>query len=169
MLKGEINSTFAEVASTFNATQLPPPAVRTAQFCNNVDTCTLAARSSALLRPLHSFSSPSSLPSTSLVYPSNGTDSVRFRRPSTTHANCGRTPMLLEQLRFPLYNSTTRTFSPSMLGSSRAEARAHLRSLRLTRVFKLQPQTRDTIAWFVAYTYPPALMCLVIGAVGIAG
>ena len=37
-LSGQINSTFSEVASSFNAAQLPLPAVRTVQFCNNVDT-----------------------------------------------------------------------------------------------------------------------------------
>jgi len=37
-LRSQITSIFSEVASTFNAAQLPLPAARTVQFCNNVDT-----------------------------------------------------------------------------------------------------------------------------------
>jgi len=46
------------------------------------------------------------------------------------------------------------TFTDKALGSRTSRF--------LARVFRLQPRTRDTIAWFIAYTtHPPALMCFI--------
>ena len=142
-LKGENKCTFTGVASTFNAAPLPLPAVRTVQFCNNVDTSTLAVRWFTLLRPQHSSSSDSSLLLHWSMHSSNGTDSARFRRRSTRYANSGRTLSLLEQLPFPLSNSPTRTFSHSTLSSSMPSARAQPASLPRFSGCRLKPKTQS--------------------------
>ena len=169
-VKGEINSTFADVASSFNAAQLPLPAVRTVQFCNNVDTSIV----DDIGGPLVQIAQTSAFILIGLV--------VLF-----AVAN-----VLLEWYRFRLVQATTNEIREQWTDPA-APRTTSLPTLQLTdeniltlnaqleqtvgtrtsgflaRVFKLQPQTRDTLAWFIAYTtYPPALMCLLIGAVGIA-
>jgi len=68
---------------------------------------------------------------------------AKFRRRSTRYANSGRTPRLLEQLRFPLSNSPTRTFSHSTLSSSRPSAPAQLASLPGFSGCSRKPETQS--------------------------
>ena len=129
-LKGEINSTFAEVASTLNAAQLPLPAVRTVQLCNNVDTSIVDDIGGPLVR----IAQTSVLGVVVVVPHVNAVvEWHRFRRFQGTYANSGRTT------RLPLSDSPTRSFPHSMLSSSRPSARAQLASL--TGFFRLQSQT----------------------------
>jgi hypothetical protein len=169
-LKGEINSTFAEVASTFNAAQLPLPAVRTVQFCNNVDTSIVDDIGGPLVR----IAQTSALILIGLVIVVAVGNALvewyRFRQVQKTIDE------IREQWTDPAAPRTTSLPTLQLTDHNILTLNAQLEqglgtrtSGFLARVFKLQPQTRDTIAWFIAYTtYPPALMCLVIGAVGIA-
>ena len=161
-LKGEITSTFT--TSSRLSTRLSPLCQRfepssSAIMSTPLSSTTLAARWFTLLRPQHS---ESSLLLHWSMHLSNGNDSADFRGRPTRYANSGRTPQLLEQLPFPLSNSPTRSFSHSMLSSSRPSARAQLASLPGFSGCSCKPET-----WSHGL-YPPALMCLLIGTVGIA-
>ena len=169
-VKGEINSTFSEVASNFNAAQLPLPAVRTVQFCNNVDTSIVDDIGGPLVR----IAQTSAFILIGLVVLFAVVNVLiewyRFRRVQTTINE------IREQWTDPAAPRTTSLPTLQLTNENILTLNAQLEqtlgtrtSGYLARVFKLQPQTRDTVAWFIAYTtYPPALMCLLIGAVGIA-
>ena len=130
-LKGEINSTFTEVASTFGAAQLPLPVVRTIQFCNNVNTSFV----DDIGGPLVHIAQTSAFILIGLVVVLALVNSLvewyRFCKVQETIDEIRRTPWLLEQLRFPLSNSPTRTFSHSIFISSRPSARAQLAGFHL--------------------------------------
>jgi hypothetical protein len=169
-LKGEINSTFAEVASTFNAAQLPLPAVRTVEFCNNVDTSIVDDIGGPLVR-IAQTSAFILIGLVVLVAVLNAlVEWYRFRKVQVTIEE------IREQWTDPSAPRTTSLPTLQLTDENILTLHAQLEQALGTRtagffarVFKLQPQTRDTIAWFIAYTtYPPALMCLLIGAVGIA-
>ena len=96
-LKGQISTTFADVASTFNAPQLPLPAIRT------VDTSIV----DHIDRPLVHIAETTALILLALVILVAVTSALvewsTFRKPSTPYANSGPTPLLLGQLLFPLF------------------------------------------------------------------
>ena len=169
-LKGEINSTFAGVTSTFNAAQLPLPAVRTVQFCNNVDTSIV----DDIGNPLVHIAQTSAFILIALVVVVAVVNALiewyRFRKVQRTIDE------IRAQWTDPTAPRTTSLPTLQLTDENILTLHAQLEQALgthtagfLARVFKLQPQTRDTIAWFIAFTtYPPALMCLLIGAVGIA-
>ena len=169
-VKGEINSTFSDVASTFNAAQLPLPAVRTVQFCNNVDTSIV----DDIGGPLVHIAQTSAFILIGLVVLVAVVNVLiewyRFRQVQATIDE------IREQWTDPSAPQTTSLPTLQLTDENILTLNAQLEQTLGTRtsgflakVFRLQPQTRDTFAWFIAYTtYPPALMCLLIGAVGIA-
>jgi len=149
------HSTRSRAKSTAHSPKSPRLSTRPSSLCQRFEpsssaimltplsSTTLAARWFALLRPQHSSSSDSSFLLHSSMHSSNGTDSAKFRRRSTRSANSGRTPRLLEQLRFPLSNSPTRTFSHSTLSSSRPSAHVQLASLPGFSGCSRKPETRS--------------------------
>jgi len=135
------STAFSEVASSFNAAQLPLSAVRTVQFCNNVDD---------IGRPLVRIAETTALVLLGLVIAfaigSALVEWYRFRQVqklSRTYANSGQTPPLLEELRFPPSSLPTRTFLPSTPSSSRVSALAHPGSLQGFSSCSPRPATRS--------------------------
>jgi len=169
-LKGEINSTFADVASTFNAAQLPLPAVRTVQFCNNVDTSIVDDIGGPLVRIAQTTAFILIGLVVAVALASALIEWYRFRQVQKTIDDVRELwtdPNAPRATSLPTLQLTDENILT--LHAQLEQGLGTRTSAFLARIFKLQPQTRDTIAWFIAYTtYPPALMCLVIGAVGIA-
>jgi len=134
-LRGQINNAFPAVASTFNPAQLPLPAVRTVHFYNNVDTSIVED----IGRPLVHLAETSALILLGLVIAvAIGNALVewyRFRQVQNT-IKAIQTPLLLEELRFPLSSLPTRTLLFSTPSASRPSVLARP---SFTRGFRLQP------------------------------
>jgi hypothetical protein len=171
-LRGQINNTFTDIASTFTAAQLPLPAVRTVSFCNDVNTSIVDDIGRPLVR-IAEVSALILLALVILVAVGNAlVEWYRFRQVRKT------IEAIREQWTDPSAPPGAAAALPTFqltdeniltLNAQLEHALGTRTSGFLARVLRLQPQTRDTLAWFIAYTtYPPALMCLLIGAVGIA-
>ena len=169
-LKGQINTTYADVASTFNAAQLPLPPVRTVEFCNNVDTSIVDDIGQPLVRIAETAALVLLGLVISVAISSALVEWYRYRQLQKTIEDVRELwsdPSAPRGASIPTLQLTDENILT--LNAQLEQGLGTRVSAFLARVFRLQPQTRDTLAWFIAYmTYPPALMCLVIGAVGIA-
>jgi hypothetical protein len=171
-LQGQINSTFQRIeTSTFNADVLPVPALRTIEFCNGIDLSIIDTVGNKMINIIQSIA----IALVVLIFVMMVVN------------------VILEWYRWHALQAAVNSVQDSWSDPSAPEGQEAIPVVQLThdnimvlhsqldhgyrtkylaairRRLHLKPQTTNSIAWFIAYvTYPPALMCLLIGVLGLA-
>ncbi|KIM27005.1 hypothetical protein M408DRAFT_176396 [Serendipita vermifera MAFF 305830] len=170
-LQAQINSTFQDLeTSTFNADVLPVPAIRTVEFCNDIDLSVIDSVGNKMITIIQSIA-------IALVV-------LMFLMMIVN--------LLLEWYRWNALQAAVGSIQDSWKDPSAPEGQEATPVVQLTRdnilvlhsqldhgyrtkflaalrrKLHLHPRTTNSMAWFIAYvTYPPALMCLLIGVLGL--
>lgn len=170
-LQSQINSTFQQLEnSTFNADVLPVPEKRTVEFCNDIDLSVIDSVGNKMINIIQSIAIALFV----LVFIMMIINlTLEWYRWHALQAAVGsiqdswRDPSAPEgQEDTPIVNLTHDNI---MVLHSQLDHGYRTKYLAWARrTLHLHPQTTNSIAWFIAYvTYPPALMCLLIGVLGL--
>lgn len=167
-LQQKINSTFAQAKLGLDPNILPVPALRTVEFCDGIDLSDVDNAGNKLIRVvlwtaiiLFVLVPVMMLLNVFLEWyrwkglqAAVGSIGDSWRDPSDDNKSVPVVALTKDNI---------------MVLHSQLERRFTTRNMAvLRRWFGLRPQTTNSIAWFIAYvTYPPALMCLLIGVLGI--
>ncbi|KAG8846316.1 plasma membrane fusion protein prm1 [Serendipita sp. 405] len=170
-LQKKVNETFADIQNTkLNGDLLPVPAPRTVEFCNDIDLSIIDTVGDKMIRVIRSIA----IALVVLVF----------------LMMIGNT--ILEWYRWHALQAAVSSIQDSWVDPSAPEGQGPTPVVELTRdnllvlhsqlengyrtkflakarrMLHLQPKTTNNFAWFIAYvTYPPALMCLLIGVLGL--
>lgn len=171
LLQGQINDTFAHIEnSTFSSDLLPVPAVRTIEFCDGIDLSVIDKVGNKLIAIVQ--------------------DMAIFLVVLVFIMMVGN--VILEWYRWRSLQAAVGSISDSWTDPSAPEGQRPVPVVELThdnilvlqsqldhgfktkylamfrRKFNLHPRTTNGLSWFFAYvTYPPALMCFLIGVLGL--
>ncbi|KAG8805096.1 plasma membrane fusion protein prm1 [Serendipita sp. 399] len=172
-LQKKINETFTDIqTSKLNGELLPVPAVRTIEFCNDIDLSVIDTVGDKLISIIRSIA----IALVVLVFVMMVVNTIlEWYR---WHALQAAVSSIQDSWTDPTATNTTSTSTTPVVEltkdnllvlQSQLEHGYRTKFLAKTRrLLHLRARTTNNFAWFIAYvTYPPALMCLLIGALGL--